>query len=92
MGTKMAPPFANIFMGALEGSLLSSAPDHLIPLWKRFIDDIFLIWTHGEESFQTFITHLNSVHPTIKFEISYSTKSVKKLNIQSNVEIQEDNH
>ena len=80
MGTKMAPSFANIFMGTLEESLLSSAPDHLIPLlWKRFIDDIFLIWTHGEESFQTFITHLNSAHPTIKFEISHSTESVNFL-------------
>ncbi len=80
MGTKMAPSFANIFIGALEKSLLSSAPRHLTPLlWKRFIDDIFLIWTHGEESFQTFIKHLNSVHPTIKFEITYSTKQVNFL-------------
>ena len=80
MGTKMAPSFANIFMGALEKSLLSSAPGHLTPLlWKRFIDDIFLIWTHGEESFQTFIKHLNSVHPTIKFEITHSTKQVNFL-------------
>ena len=77
MGTKMAPSFANIFMGALEQTLLSSSPDHLIPLlWKRFIDDIFLIWTHGEASFQSFIQHLNSFHPTIKFEVTHSTKSV----------------
>ncbi len=48
-------------------------------MWKRFIDDIFLIWTHGEESFQTFIKHLNSVHPTIKFEITHSTKQVNFL-------------
>jgi hypothetical protein len=41
----MAPSFANIFMGTLEESLLSSAPDHLIPLlWKRFIDDILMIY------------------------------------------------
>ena len=51
MGTKMAPSFANIFMGALEQTLLSSSPNHLIPLlWKRFMDDI---WTHSEESFQS---------------------------------------
>jgi hypothetical protein len=61
MGTKMAPSFANIFMGTLEESLLSSAPDHLIPLlWKKLIDDIFLIWTHGEESFQTFTLHIST--------------------------------
>ncbi len=77
MGIKMAPSFANIFMGALEQSLLSSTPNHLVPLqWKRFIDDIFLIWTHGEQSFHSFVQHLNSFHPTIKFEVTHSTKSV----------------
>ena len=81
MGTKMAPSFANIFMGALEQTLLSSSPNHLIPLlWKRFIGDIFLIWTHGEESFRSIIQHLNSFHPTIKFEATHSTQSVNFLN------------
>ncbi len=76
-GTKMAPSYANILMGALEKSLLSSALDHVTPLlWERFISDIFLIWTHGKESFQTFIKHLNSMHPTIRFEITHSTKRV----------------
>ena len=80
MGTKMAPSFANIFMGALEQTLLSSSPKHLIPLlWKRFIDDIFLIWTHGEESFRSFIQHLDSFHPTIKLEVTHSTQSVNFL-------------
>ena len=80
MGTKMAPSFANIFMGSLENSLLSTAPNQLAPLlWKRFIDDIFLLWTHGEDSFQSFITHLNSFHSTIKFEVTHSTKSVNFL-------------
>lgn len=78
--TKMAPSFANIFMGALEQSLLSSTPNHLTPLlWKRFIDDIFLVWTHGEETFQSFTQHLNSFHPTIKFEVTHSTNSVNFL-------------
>ena len=68
---------ANIFMGSLEQALLSSSPSHLIPLlWKRFIDDIFLIWTHGEESFLSFIQYLNSFHQTIKFKVTHSTTSV----------------
>ena len=80
MGTKMAPSFPNIFMGALEQTLLSSSPNHLIPLlWKTFIDDVFLIWTHGKESFLSFIQHLNSFHPTIKFEVTHSNKSVNFL-------------
>jgi hypothetical protein len=33
MGTKMAPSFSNIFMGTLEESLLSSAPNTSYPSW-----------------------------------------------------------
>ena len=36
MGTKMAPAYANLFMGKLEDHLNNLAPNH----WKRFIDDI----------------------------------------------------
>ncbi|PIK43184.1 hypothetical protein BSL78_19969 [Apostichopus japonicus] len=45
MGTKMAPSFANIFMGNLEKEFLSR--QNLKPhTWLRYIDDIFMIWTH----------------------------------------------
>ena len=41
---------------------------HLQPLvWKRFIDDIFMVWTHGEQQLQEFIKYLNNVHGTVKF-------------------------
>ena len=36
-------------------------------LWLRFIDDIWMVWTHGEDQLNEFITYLNSIHPTIKF-------------------------
>ena len=40
MGTKMAPTYANLFMGHLEEQLLDQTT--LKPLiWFRFIDDIF---------------------------------------------------
>ena len=42
MGTKMAPAYANIFMGRLEGQLLKSVA--LRPFsWLRFIDDIDMV-------------------------------------------------
>ena len=40
MGTKMAPAYANLFMGKLEEHLLHLAQNH-IHTWKRFIDEIF---------------------------------------------------
>ena len=36
-------------------------------IWLRFIDDIFMIWTHGEDNLKEFITYLKGIHPTIKF-------------------------
>lgn len=45
MATKMAPIYASIFMDALELDMLISY--HLASLYyHRYIDDIFLIWTH----------------------------------------------
>ena len=44
MGTKMAPAYANLFMGRLETQLINLAPE-FIHIWERFIDDIFIIWT-----------------------------------------------
>ena len=80
MGSPMAPTYANIFMAILERKLLNEAPQGLIPIeWIRFIDDIFAIWTHGIEKLQIFLSYINNFHPTIKFDYTYSYKSVNFL-------------
>ena len=73
MGTAVAPNYANLFMDRFETRALSNCP--LKPLiWLRFIDDIFMIWTHGKDKLNGFTQYLNSIHPTIKFthELSHS--------------------
>ena len=75
MGTALAPNYANLFMDRFETKALKGYP--LKPLvWKRFIDDIFCIWTHGEESFIDFMKYMNSIHPTIKFTHEVSKYSI----------------
>ena len=71
MGTRMAPSYANLFMGRFEQHAIANAL-HKPLIWWRFIDDIFLIWTEGEEHLKHFISHLNSIHPYIKFTHEYS--------------------
>ena len=44
MGTKMAPSYANIFMGKLEKQLLESSIERPLS-WYRFIDDVDMKWT-----------------------------------------------
>ena len=73
MGTKMAPAYANIFMGRLENQLLMSVT--LKPFsWLRFIDDIDMKWTHGRDSLEDFLQRANSFHPTIKFTAELSNE------------------
>ena len=80
MGTKMAPSFANLFLGLFEKNALRNAPfqPHT---WLRYIDDIFMIWTESPENLKIFIDYLNNIHPTIKFTSSHSPTSVPFLDV-----------
>ena len=80
MGTKMAPAYANIFMGTLESRILSEtnpSPTH----WKRYIDDIFLVWTDTKESLQQFIKSINGLHERINFTAEFSTTEITFLDL-----------
>ena len=80
MGTKVAPAYANTFMGWFEDRYVYTY--HIQPLlWKRFIDDIFVIWSHGEESLEVFINHLNNCMPSIKLEAEISREQVHFLDV-----------
>ena len=50
-------------------------------IWWRFIDDIFMIWTHSLDDLQTFTTYLNNIHPTIKFTSNHSFTSIPFLDV-----------
>ena len=80
MGGKYAPSYAIIFMGHLEKNILTSATKTPL-VWFRYIDDIFLIWTHTKEDLSEFIVHANSLHPTIKFTSEHSTSQVPFLDV-----------
>ena len=75
IGTKFAPPYACIFMDEVETEFLKS--QELQPfLWLRYTDDIFFIWTHGEEMLTLFLmmhTQFLNFHSNLKF--TYETSS-----------------
>ena len=85
MGTKLAPSFANLFMGDFEEKFVYSYPIQPF-IWKRFIDDIFIIWTYGEDELRKFIEYLNSKHTTIKFTDETSKTSIDFLDITIRIE------
>jgi hypothetical protein len=51
MDTKMAPSYANIFMGKLEKQLLESSIERPLS-WYRFIDDVDMKWNQSDEELQ----------------------------------------
>ena len=76
MGTRVACSYACIFMAFLETEkLLGMWQGHQPHLWRRFIDDIFFVWSHGEEELKSFIKHLNSCHRFIKFTATYDVEN-----------------
>ena len=80
MGTKLAPSYANLSMTKFEQAHVYTY--HLQPTsWKRFIDDIFLIWPHGMNSLVEFIQHLNTVHPTVKLTSVISPSEIAFLDL-----------
>ena len=85
MGTKMAPNYANVFMGKLESQFLSECPVKPL-IYKRFIDDIFLVWSHTEEELVDFVDRYNAAHPSIHFTHSYSQTEINFLDVTVKIE------
>ena len=66
MGTRVAPTLANLFMARLEDRFIEGEP--IKPrLWKRFIDDIFVVWEDTDAHLDAMLARLDRTHPTIKF-------------------------
>ena len=80
IGTKMAPPYAIIFMDSLQEDILSNSLLKALMRW-RYIDDIFMVWEHGEEELKKFLETLNCYHPTIKFTAESSKAKINFLDV-----------
>ena len=79
MGTKCSPTYSSLFMGKFEEINILPRIRDMIMIYVRYIDDIFFIWKGTEEELLNFFAEINLVHPTIKFDYSYSRKSVNFL-------------
>ena len=67
-------------MAELEEEILSEI-ELKSYLWWRYIDDIFLLWKHGEEKLKKFIECLNEEYPTIKTTAEWSQTSINFLDV-----------
>ena len=80
MGKIFAPNYCNIFMAKLETEVIARFP-HKPKFWKRFLDDIFMIWEHDRKLLEEFLYLLNSAHPAIKFTAEIHENSADFLDV-----------
>lgn len=75
MATSFAPSLANLFMESCASQLISNF--HFKPkVVLRYIDNIFMIWTHGEKSLTEFVNYAISTHRTIKLTSESNAESL----------------
>lgn len=79
MGTKCAPTYSSLFMGKFEEINILPRIRNSILIYVRYIDDIFFIWKGTEEELLKFFAEINLIHPTIKFDHTFSKKTTNFL-------------
>ena len=65
----------------METSFIESLQNKPL-VWFRCIDDIIFIWTHVEDKLKTFLEHLNSFDPSLKFTHESSKESLPFLDLK----------
>lgn len=80
MGTPFAVVYATIFMIMLETPVVVAHSCDLL-VYRRFIDDIFLIWLGTRASLIDFISELRRQDPLISFTFEISTSSIDFMDI-----------
>jgi hypothetical protein len=48
---------------------------HKPSLWLQYVDDTFVVWPHGPERLQDFLSQLNSLRPSIQFTVEIESDS-----------------
>jgi hypothetical protein len=61
MVSPLCPVITNFYMEDFEERALDSAP-HKPHFWFYYVDNTFIIWSHGLDKLKDFLNHLNSIH------------------------------
>jgi hypothetical protein len=76
----MAPPYANIFVSTFDETIHTKFKDKIL-LYKRFIDDILIIFTGTAQQTEELMTYANNLHNNIKFTFKTSNDKIDFMDI-----------
>ena len=90
MGTKVAPTYAALTIGYLEQKLYSKIAEEFgqtfktefEKVWKRFLDDCFLLWSKSEDDLRKLHLMLNDLHEDINFTMETSNVELPFLDVK----------
>ena len=82
MGNKYAPSVANIFLNKWENEEIFGKCWPHIQIYKRFIDDILIVWKGNREQLSNFIEHINANHYEIKFTVNVQPDVTQFLDLE----------
>ena len=80
VGSKFASLYSNLFMAEL-GKIIFQNSEVKPFLWLRYLDEIFYIWTQGFQKLNKLFNCVNSLNPTVKFTMNYSTTEINFLGV-----------
>ena len=67
-------------MDQIETKFLKTQ-DIKLSFWKRFTDDIFIIWTESEDNLEKFLDGFNKCHHNLKFAYEKSKERINFLDV-----------
>lgn len=85
MGAKFAPSMANLFMAKWEEDVIYSIRRLKLVLWRRYIDDVLLIWDGDQSSLDRFMIDLNNNDRSIRLQHESSGVEVHFLDLKIRV-------
>ena len=84
IGSHLGMNYASTYLGEWEKQLLQQARN-LPYSYYRYVDDVWGLWTHGEEALKRFHELANSIHPRIQVTLRCSINQLEFLDVLTSI-------
>ncbi|XP_043915095.1 3'-5' RNA helicase YTHDC2 [Protopterus annectens] len=85
MGASFAPIYADLYMGYVEEHIIYDELHNIyipeIDIWRRYLDDCWLVWKGGSDYLQEFVEHLNGNIWGTEFTVYYHHNEIHFLDV-----------